>query len=64
MPWNVFFLPHTSLVIWLGIEFQVEIIFFRNTEGLSHSVLACSIAGEGCTSFLVGDVLRGGVCSG
>lgn len=33
---NVFIFPHTSLMIWLGIEFQVEIIFFRNFKAFGR----------------------------
>lgn len=61
MPENVFIVPHTSLILWLGIEFQVETIFFRHTDTLSHFALTPTIAGEGCVSFLVSE-LREVIC--
>lgn len=61
---NAFIVPHTSLIIWLGIEFRDEIIFFRNIDALSHFALTAQLAEESCVSFLVSELCRGSMCNG
>lgn len=60
---NAFIVPHTSLILWLGIEFQVETIFFRHTDTLSHFALTPKIAGEARVCFLVSELREAVVLS-